>query len=341
MTSRFRTSPNTSRLFLCGAAVLLLLLASGLAMATEDGDVDEEAKRHVQAGVQAFERRDLEAAISEFKAADSLRPAPALSFNIARAHELRGDVAAALYWYEDYLKRDPNAKDAERIHGLVGTLAQKLEQRGAQLLVIRSTPAKARLTLDGNAVGVTPWIGEVRRGKHVIVLQQANHSRGELQLDLGGLPEHRHVVLRKLPVEVDAAPPTQPRKKELPPTRAHNEGKRGSRADAEGASPSLVTWSILGLGVAALGAAAGLEVVRSNTESRALAAETQLGAAEELDLMQDQQTAARICAVVGGVSLGVGISLLYVDLSGGGSTPVQARTACGALGCDLLVHGSF
>src|SRR5689334_2986846 len=78
-----------------------------------------DAKARYEQGVEAYKKDRFKDAIDLFLEADHLAPSAPLSFNIARSYEKIGDDAGALRWYRDYLRREPNAKNAPDVQKLV------------------------------------------------------------------------------------------------------------------------------------------------------------------------------------------------------------------------------
>src|SRR6185436_18266878 len=100
----------------------LLVLSPSVARA-EDAPSDEvqtEERRNsvkvkFQEGAQAYEQGRYKDAVDAFLAADRLAPSAPLSFNVARAYQKLGDGSSALRWYRDYLRRNPNAQNADSV----------------------------------------------------------------------------------------------------------------------------------------------------------------------------------------------------------------------------------
>jgi tetratricopeptide (TPR) repeat protein len=101
------------------ARVLVVLIAlSGFAFADKRG----EARAHFAKGKALQEQRKYDEAIVEYQAAYALTPLPPLLFNIAQAHRLSGNKAAALEYYDKYLTADPEGPLSEEAREHVSTI---------------------------------------------------------------------------------------------------------------------------------------------------------------------------------------------------------------------------
>src|SRR3954471_11692771 len=89
-----------------------------------------EGKARYEDGVQAYGAGRFKDAVDLFLAADKISPSAPLSFNIARAYEKLGDDSGALRWYRDYLRRNPDASNADTVRPLIATLAESLHKKG-------------------------------------------------------------------------------------------------------------------------------------------------------------------------------------------------------------------
>jgi tetratricopeptide (TPR) repeat protein len=103
---------------------------------------DAAAKNHYELGVRAYHKGHFADAIDEFKAADALKPSPALSFNIAQCFEKQADLKSARHYYEEYLQRKPNADDRQSVQTTIASIDAKLSQEGSQAAPILVTAAE-------------------------------------------------------------------------------------------------------------------------------------------------------------------------------------------------------
>lgn len=336
--------------FTIGVASLLCSITPVSALAQAQAESSEaavearrdEAKLSFQRGVELYRAGQYEAAVKSFLEADRLAPSPALSFNIARAYERLEDVSGALRWYRDYLRRSPSAKNTAEVRARVAELSAKLARSGLQQLTVLSTPTGASVIIDGRPVGITPFSGDLKPGKHHVQLELAGYepiandallqANAPLELDLTLARDRRPSTT--LHVSSDPAP-----------------GEPGPQRDeAGGRRFGAVPWVMLGAGAASLGVATGFELARRGDEKDAQAADSQVTFKTELDSMEKNQTRARVFAGIGaGLLLGGGVMLVFNQKVGPARSdaslplPGAPRLAlgCSAGGCAALASGGF
>ena len=157
-------------------------------------------------GVSAYREGRFYDAVDIFLETNRLYPDPKLSFNVGKAFEGMGNPAGALRYYREYLRRSPDASDAQEVESHVRQLEQALSQKGLQQLTVLSSPDGATVKLDGQAVGVTPWTGESFAGKHRIVVEALGYQRHEGVIEID---PHRardfNIELAKAPSKPDAS----------------------------------------------------------------------------------------------------------------------------------------
>src|SRR5207247_5519771 len=87
-------------------------------------------------------------------------------YNIARDYERLGQLREAAAWYVRYVDAAPPSADRDKVQRLIG----ELKVRPAKLTV-KSTPEGARVTVDGQRVGVTPFVAPIRGGGHRVAVE--------------------------------------------------------------------------------------------------------------------------------------------------------------------------
>lgn len=110
-------------------SLLLALASSAVALAqgtTAEDQALAEAKRHFEAGKNAYTAGDYQTAIREFKAAEALRPSATLAYNIGLANEKLGKRRVALKYYKRYLEGAPNASNRPEVEGRIATLERDI-----------------------------------------------------------------------------------------------------------------------------------------------------------------------------------------------------------------------
>jgi tetratricopeptide (TPR) repeat protein len=274
-----------------------------------------EAKTRYEQGVDAYKKNRFKDAIDLFLAADHLAPSAPLSFNIARAYEKIGDDSGSLRWYRDYLRRDPNAKNAADVKKIIGDLEQALAKKGVQQLTVLSSPPGATVAIDGRPVGVTPFTGEFPPGTHQVDFALRGYADAQQQVDLSA-SESRDVMIHLERSAEPAAAPTSaaPAATPTPPPASIPTTPTYSDTPAPGPKFGIWPWVTMGAGAAVLGGSLAFELSRRSAESDAKKEPTQIGYQSKLDAMQTRQTTARILAGVGGGLVLIGGTLLAIDL---------------------------
>src|SRR5436190_904960 len=127
----------TFRTWLCGA--LAVLLGLGLAGCVPgQGQSEEEREPHFLAGKSAIASMDYKGAIEAFEKALEVNPhsAPA-HFELAWLYDQKDpNPAAAVYHYEQYLRLQPEAGNAETVTNRVLACKQEL----AKAILLPNTP---------------------------------------------------------------------------------------------------------------------------------------------------------------------------------------------------------
>lgn len=285
----------------------------------------ERAKLEFKRGSDLFSAGQYQKAVTAFMAADRLAPSAALSFNIALAYEKLADTSGALRWYRDYLRRSPRAPNAAAVHARVNELSDKLSRSGLQQLTVISTPGGATVMIDGRAVGVTPFTGDLALGPH------------RLQLDLPGYraPGREIALAPNVPQDLNVAMDAVPAKAATP---ASNPAP--SSFDRDGTRRfGIAPWLVAGGGIVGLGSALGFELARRSDEDAMQSAPNQLEFKKRTDKMERSQTTARVLGGLGGTLLVTGtVMLLFNERA-----PAAPRMGlnCTFTGCTASATGNF
>ncbi len=144
----------------------------------------ELARAAYASGVEAYRAGRYREAADYFEKADAFLPSPAYSYNVALANDKLGDIGGALQAYRSYLKRRVGASNAKEVLTRISVLEKKLAQQGLRQLSVSSEPAGALVSIDGAAVGVTPWIGEIAEGRHRMRISLEGYSPVVRDVDL-------------------------------------------------------------------------------------------------------------------------------------------------------------
>jgi tetratricopeptide (TPR) repeat protein len=237
------------RLALC--LVLGLLGAAPLARA----DV-RDAKRHFEAGGKAYDAGNWATAAEEFEMAIAASPRPELYYNLGKAYDKLGRGVKAAAAYRRYLQGRPEVEDRAMIEELI---RRDLEQAGH--LDLRIDVPEAKVTVDGEPVGVAPLVGivDLDAGAHQLVLEKpgalprtmsvAVAAGQTVKIELG-----RDTVMAPTP---GAAPPPPPSASPSVAAAAPAPGAERKRGTSKLRIPA---WTLLAVGGAALGGGIGLGV---------------------------------------------------------------------------------
>lgn len=298
-------------LLLCALAIALVSPQARaqdqtVAEAASTNPREQAAREEFARGAEAYAAGRYRQAVNHFAATQQLAPNPALSYNIALAYDAMGDSPSALRHYRDYLRAAPDAEDRLEVAASIRRLEQRLADWGVQQLTVTSSPPGAALLIDGRAVGITPWTGELAPGRHQLQAKLDDHVPASLTISL---VEDRALDVN---LELSAAPLLGP--EVMPPA--------DSRASTQGPSPSrrrrqLNRTDAAALGTFTLGAGAfitalALEQARAAAEDDAKTAPTQVAAAAELDTINRRRLAARIATGVGAGLVTTGAILFAV-----------------------------
>jgi tetratricopeptide (TPR) repeat protein len=126
----------------------------------------DPARDHYERGLAKYNLAEFDAAIAEFKESYELSKAPRLLFNIAQAYRLKKDYASALYFYNTYLRAEPNPPNREDVDAKIDEMKRAVDeqQRNASAA---TAPAGGALAAgsSGPASASTSGSGAGRRGE--------------------------------------------------------------------------------------------------------------------------------------------------------------------------------
>jgi tetratricopeptide (TPR) repeat protein len=331
----------------CGIGLGILVAPESWAQAGDPGDTArpaaadvenqrvERAKARFREAEVAYSEGRYRDAIDAFLDADRIHPLPAFSYNIALAYEAMGDPPRALSWYREYVRRTGAGDDVSDATERISSIERSLQARGVQQVTVLTIPESATIAVDGRAVGVAPWTGELMPGKHRVEVSLSGHASAAQEFDL---PAHRAIDVSVQLLPAASATPA------APVAATHRQGQP-SLTDSAGTDRAVrwPTWLALGAGGTALGGSALFEVLRGNAEDDIRDAPTQREAASRLeDSSRDShQTTARVLALVGGGLLVTGGVLLFLDLTRSPAPSDSVVAGCGEAGCGVLARGQF
>jgi tetratricopeptide (TPR) repeat protein len=91
------------------------------------GDARARAKRLFEQGQAHYDLGEYDEAIAAFREAYELSSAPALLFNIAQSHRLKGDCRRALQVYRHFVRLDPNSRERADAEAHIAKLVPSCE----------------------------------------------------------------------------------------------------------------------------------------------------------------------------------------------------------------------
>jgi len=219
-------SRSPTRALACLLTLGVLSLGSGTAEARRRprSSPAERAELLNRTGKAAFREGKLDDALTAFQAAWGLHHQPKYLYNVARAHEERGDLDEAMATYHQYLVECPEAEDAARVEGRIDFLRVKADRSQARVEV-SSEPSAAllRLVRDDLVIeSVTPWEGHLPPGLWTVTVSAPGRTPFEREVAaadgkttrvaarLEAEPEVADVETEPEAAEVLPAPPAPP-----------------------------------------------------------------------------------------------------------------------------------
>lgn len=138
---------RTQRNRLSGAAIVFLVLV----VATSTASADSDAERLYAEGQHAYDAKNFDAALVAWKQSYELSKLPALVFNIAQAHRLRGDCTDAVANYKRFIALDPTASERGDAEGFIKDLEPTCPKPVIKLGKAIVTPETPKPKRDPNA----------------------------------------------------------------------------------------------------------------------------------------------------------------------------------------------
>jgi hypothetical protein len=266
-------------------------------------------------------------------------PNAAFSYNIGLVYEAMGDKRSALRWMRNYLRQSDKSASDESAKAKVRKYEAELQKQGLQQVTILTVPPQAKLWIDGNGLGITPFTAEIAPGSHQVTVSLDGYSVAQQSFELR--PDRSMDVEVALTAEqakeVDAvlAPkPVQPFA--LAPRIVV--GSVVPRRRKGGVKPW--TWVTVGMGAALLGGATIFELRRRSAEDEARNS-PQLYYQSHFDQMESEKTRARVLAVAGSVVAVAGLGLLTWDLTQGRQGQAAIVGSCESGGICVAWRGGF
>jgi tetratricopeptide (TPR) repeat protein len=253
----------------------------------------EQAKQLYALGAEAFAARQNSEAIRYFRRAAAIVPSAKLTYNIALAYEELGEAGRALTEYRAYLRQEHAAEPDPEVLARMRKLEQQLAAHGVQQLIVLSRPPGATVRVGEQAVGVTPWSGELAPGSYQVNVDLPGHAPRRAEVALS--PDQATEV----ELELSPRPPVKPAAPDI----------------LEPRHVTPLAWTFLGVGVGAIAGGVAFELSRATSSDRAGSASSELGAAEARGAADAKQMTSLVLLGFGsGFLIGGGV-LVALDLT--------------------------
>ncbi|AKJ03453.1 tetratricopeptide repeat protein [Archangium gephyra] len=166
---------------------LLLALGGPGASAAEPGPARAAARRHFERGTTLYKEGRYAEAAAAFEAAYETLANGVVLYNLGQCYEKLGELQRAIGYYRDYLRMVPNAEDRPLVESLIARLEKRYEEERRPQVSVSSEPAGARVQVDGEARGVTPWSDKLEVGPHRLEVTHEGYQplRRDVQLRPG------------------------------------------------------------------------------------------------------------------------------------------------------------
>jgi tetratricopeptide (TPR) repeat protein len=145
---------------------LLLALGGTGASAGDPGAARAAARKHFERGTTLYQEGHYAEAAAAFEAAYQTLANGVVLYNLGQCYEKLGDLQRAMGYYRDYLRMVPNAEDRPLVESLIARLEKRYEEERRPQVTVSSEPTGARVQVDGEARGVTPWSDKLEVGPH-------------------------------------------------------------------------------------------------------------------------------------------------------------------------------
>jgi tetratricopeptide (TPR) repeat protein len=291
----------------------LLVGGASLSAGSAHADSSDEAGRHFEAGVQAFEEQRLGDAAGEFERAYELKPNWQVLYNLGSVYAALGRPVEAADAFERYLEQGVGSIAEDRKREVEAELARQRAKTGQLEITVNEPGAEVRV--DTRVVGRSPLSLPVRvsSGSHVV----------DLLLD-GRKPERREIVVSSQEharVDVTLVPivarrPSQPSPAVSPPAapvRISQTAGTEPETASTGTGQRIAAYAVGGLGLVGVGVGIGIIAGGQSKHLDAvdLANAGHRSAAESLESDSDhQKTLGYATTGIGGALVLGGVVLL-------------------------------
>lgn len=246
----------------------------------ENADKMAEARRRYDLGLKLYEDANYEASRIEFERAMALAPSYRILYNIGQAYKQLNNYVAAVSAFQRYLQ-EGGAEVPEDRRGTVQNDITELRKRIGQIRIVTSPGAE--ISVDGVVVGKAPLAGPlpINPGLRRFGAQLAGYLPATKTITVGS-SDNPELVLKL---------------EELPKSRIVE------RKSNPWVTPTIVGWSVTGIGAIATGIFGGLALGAKSDQNALLAKQGATGA--ELTSARDKTTGLSTGADVALITTGV------------------------------------
>jgi tetratricopeptide (TPR) repeat protein len=249
------------RLCLLGAVVVCAQLAPAVVHA----DDKEAARTAFTEGTRRFDLADYSGALEAFKRAYLAYEDPSLLFNIAQCHRRLGNRTEAIQFYRTYLRKRPDAANADEVRRIVATL----ERSPSSGTATRASVETPRATVEPPRATVEPPRPAVETPRPAVETPRpaVETPRPAVEPPRPAVEPPRATVEPRRPA---VAPPRAT--VEPPPTATHTQTSAPATLTVQAVAPSHAdhdkrpaykkwwVWTLATLGAAAAATGVGLGV---------------------------------------------------------------------------------
>jgi hypothetical protein len=229
--------PRRAARLLCAIGLALSVVSPGRARAQDDATV-EMARQRFREGVQFYDQRQYDKARLAFLQAYALKPHPSVLLNLAQSELRAGHPDDASGHFNEYLRTNTEASEAEKQEAELGLAASK--SKVAEVAVSVDV-AGAQISVDGAEKGVAPLAGPLylMPGAHTIEAKANDKHAAKSGTFSAGQSASFSLALRAS----QASPPPPPAaaeesKAEEPEAEPEEKPERAAPAEEATAAPA-------------------------------------------------------------------------------------------------------
>lgn len=225
------------------------LMASLLGAGPDVDPVLAEAKAHVEEARKAFAKKKYGVALTEFQAAQRLKPAPVLWFNIGKCYEKLNEAPSALRAFRLFLHEAPATPDRKEVTAAISRMETKLRARGLQQLLVLATPAGATASIPGRGSLPVPATFELKPGRYAVTISLFGFETVRRDVTIAAKAKGSPLVEVALPVAAPPMPASSPARPDSvasrsPPTESAPPAPVESRPPVAESSKGTVTVAV-------------------------------------------------------------------------------------------------